>query len=201
MSEDVTEAPVPTIGGLEAQLIEVVDLVGQIADQDYDRAQRLEGLINGLQEQLDELRERAETGALPMQGAQGGGSGDADEPPRPRPWAARATPEEWSELADWADWLQNYYQLKGEFQIPVCWPQHGGAVEELAGLHSSWKAAMLADERAEGAGDQSGYWHDRSLWDTLARVGRAIPNACRNTGHTAGRALPVTDRGMLPQFG
>ncbi|GAA3051433.1 hypothetical protein GCM10020000_35830 [Streptomyces olivoverticillatus] len=75
VSEEVTEAPVPTIGGLEAQLIEVVDLVGQIADQDYDRAQRLEGLINGLQEQLDELRERVETGALAAQGGAGGRMG------------------------------------------------------------------------------------------------------------------------------
>ncbi|GHG64183.1 hypothetical protein [Streptomyces griseocarneus] len=194
MSEEVT------IGGLEAQLIEVVELVGQIADQDYDRAQRLEGLIAGLQEQIDEL-----TGGTGGPGASGGvplpqgGGTDGEETPVARPWAVRATAAEWTELADWVDWLQNYYQLKGENQIAVCWPQHGGAIEELAGLHSSWKAAMLADERAEGTGDQSGYWHDRSLWDTLGRVSRAVPNACRNTGHTAARPLPVTDRGLLPQ--
>ncbi|MFI2074743.1 hypothetical protein [Streptomyces triculaminicus] len=199
MSEEVT------IGGLEAQLIEVVDLVSQIADQDYDRARRLEEMINGLQEQMDELVSGGGGGgaaALSPQagGGAGAGTGDgAEDSPQPRPWAVRATAAEWTELADWVDWLQNYYQLKGENQIAVCWPQHGGAIEELAGLHSSWKAAMLADERAEGTGDQSGYWHDRSLWDTLGRVSRAVPNACRNTGHTAARPLPVTDRGMLPQ--
>ncbi|ARP72324.1 hypothetical protein LK07_24030 [Streptomyces pluripotens] len=174
-----------TVEGLEAQLEELAEIVTALTDKQDQR-------IEGLEQALTELRDGI--GGLTSRRASGPG-----EEPHPRPWTARATPQQWSELADWVDWLHAHYQPQGEYRIPPCWPDHAGAAEELAGLQASWKAAMLAAEQSHDNGDQALYWHDRYLWDTLIRANRVIPNACRNTGHTSPRELPPTDRTGLPQ--
>ena len=53
-------------------------------------------------------------------------------------WVRRATPADWRQLADWVDLLQELYGLPTEYNLYLCWPQHAGVVEELAGIHHSW---------------------------------------------------------------
>ncbi|MER6733796.1 hypothetical protein [Streptomyces puniciscabiei] len=175
-----------TVEGLEAQLEELAEIVTALTDKQDQR-------IEGLEQALTELRDGI--GALAARGAS-----DPGEETHFRPWTARATPQQWSDLADWVDWLHAHYQPQGEYRLPPCWPYHPGAAEELAGLQASWKAAMLAAEQSHDNGDQALYWHDRYLWDTLIRANRVIPNSCRNTGHTSPRELPPTDRTGLPQM-
>ncbi|MFH8337757.1 hypothetical protein [Streptomyces sp. AM6-12] len=180
-----------TVEGLEAQLEELASIITALTDRQDQRIDQLEQI-------LAEVRDRLDGTPVPA-GADTTAGQDTAGPCTPRSWTARATPAEWAELADWVDWLHAQYQPQGEYRVPPCWPQHPGAAEELAGLHASWKAAMLAAEQAEDGGDQALYWHDRYLWDTLARTNRVIPNVCRNTGHARLKQLPPTDRTGLPQ--
>ncbi|MCS0604171.1 hypothetical protein NX794_23580 [Streptomyces sp. LP11] len=170
---------------MEAQLEELAEMVMTLTGK---QEQRMEGLEQALAALRDGI------GGLTPRGAPSLG-----EEPCPRPWTARATSLQWSELADWVDWLHTHYEPQGEYRIPSCWPYHPGAAEELAGLRASWKAAMLAAEQSDDSGDQALYWHDRCLWDTLVRANRVIPNTCRNTGHASLRKLPPTDRSGLPR--
>jgi hypothetical protein len=93
-------------------------------------------------------------------------------PPKvPRPWAARATPDDWSQLTNWVDWLTGTYSLRERHLIPGCWPAHPGVVEDLAALHAAWQHAMLADEAARDTGSDAGmYWHEHHLFPALDRV-------------------------------
>jgi hypothetical protein len=92
-------------------------------------------------------------------------------PKVPRPWAARATPDDWSQLADWVDWLTGTYSLRERHLVPGCWPTHPGVVEDLAALHAAWRHAMLTDEAAGAAGTDTGtYWHQHHLFPALDRI-------------------------------
>jgi hypothetical protein len=100
--------------------------------------------------------------------------GSDTEPARPRvprPWAVRATPEDWSQLADWVDWLTGTYSLRDRHLVPGCWPAHAGVAEDLAALHAAWRHAMLADEAARDNGSEAGtYWHEHHLFPALDRI-------------------------------
>lgn len=88
-----------------------------------------------------------------------------------RRWATYASVDEWNELADWVDDLNERYSLNRQYAVKPCWPHHPGAVEELAALWSSWKKSTIAAEtaRRNGTNDYIA-WHDRWLWPTLKRL-------------------------------
>ena len=102
----------------------------------------------------------------------------------PQRWAAYATEEEWTELTTWVDTLSTDYSLNRQYVIPLCWPQHPGVVEDLAGLWSSWKKSAIAAQTARRGGTNDYIaWHDRWLWPTLKRLREGhydIAN-CRNS--------------------
>jgi hypothetical protein len=121
-------------------------------------------------------------------------------PRLPRAWAARATPEDWSQLADWVDWLTGTYSLRERHLVPGCWPAHPGVVEDLAALHAAWRHAMLTDQAARDSGSDTGtYWHQHHLFPALERV-RALyaTHDCIDTHHPEpDRSRWRTDRSAL----
>ncbi|MFL4496501.1 hypothetical protein ACJ6WD_35465 [Streptomyces sp. VTCC 41912] len=178
-----------TLEGLEDQLDELVMLVSAVAEDGMERSDRLGKAVGQLREQLQEVVDQ-------LAAAEAEDVGD-EEPPHPASWTDRAAPEEWAALADWVDWLQGHYEISGDLRVLPCWPHHKGAVDELAALHGSWKAAMLADHKSKGVGDAAVYWHDRYLDESLRRACRRINRSCLN-GHTAPKPVATTDRGALP---
>jgi hypothetical protein len=133
--------------------------------------------------------------------------GSDTEPARPRvprPWAARATPEDWSQLTDWVDWLISSYSLRERHLVPGCWQAHPGAVEDLAALHAAWRHAMLAEEAARDTGSDTGtYWHQHHLFPALDRI-RALyaTHDCIDTHHPEpDRPGRHTDRTALSRPG
>lgn len=92
---------------------------------------------------------------------------EQEEPPRP--WAARASAQQWAELARWVDWLAATYDLQPSRAVLACWPAHGGTVHELAALHTAWKTAAATDA-SDDPGDAMSLWHERSLHPCLSRL-------------------------------
>ncbi|MEU7222330.1 hypothetical protein [Streptomyces chrestomyceticus] len=179
-----------TLEGLEDQLDELVMLVSAVAEDGMERTERLEKAVGKLREQLAALAEQ-------LAAAEDEGGGEEEEP-QPAGWVERAIPQQWADLADWVDWFQGHYEVSGEYRVPPCWPRHKGAAEELAALHGSWKAAMLADMKTNGVGDASAYWHDRYGKETLRRVCSGVNRGCLNGQHTESKPVPATDRSALP---
>ncbi|MFF4652552.1 hypothetical protein [Streptomyces sp. NPDC001380] len=120
--------------------------------------------------------------------------------PDPQPWTARADADQWTELADWVDWLVDTYRPAGEHRVPACWPAHPGAAEHLAALHTAWRGAMAKETAEPGLSEASAYWHDRFLWPLLARVRAMVPNDCLNLAHRPPDPPDPTDRNLLPQM-
>jgi hypothetical protein len=118
----------------------------------------------------------------------------------PRQWAARATPDDWSQLTDWVDWLTGSYSLRERHLVPGCWPAHPGVVEDLAALHAAWRHAMLTDEAAGDTGSDAGtYWHQHHLFPALERI-RALyaTHDCIDSHHLEpDRSGRRTDRSAL----
>lgn len=140
--------------------------------------------VDALQQVVDDLVEKDRT------------------PIPPEPWAARASPAEWTELSDWVDWLNTAYEVIGE-QIPACWPAHPGVVEEVAGIWRAWIRAVVSDTRAKHAGSpELTGWHDRWLWAALRRLrtDHYLVSNCRAGSHeTPKRSIHPTDRSLLPR--
>lgn len=118
----------------------------------------------------------------------------------PQSWADRATRQQWNELVDWVDWLQRSYGALTDFDIYPCWPAHLGMVEELAGLHHSWKRAVITDEEAipNGSSDLTA-WHDRWLWPLLQRAkgGHYRTTNCKDRHVPERCTAKATDRQYL----
>ncbi|MER5476427.1 hypothetical protein ABT026_05530 [Streptomyces sp. NPDC002734] len=165
-----------TVEGLAAQLDELADLVIVLSDKHDHRMEVLEQALTDLQDGVVGYVSRKVSGA--------------GEKPPPEPWTARATLSQWSELADWVDWLRARYQPVGEYGIPPCWPCHPGAAEEHAALWAAWKEAMRAAEQPRDNGNHALLWHEQHLWGALFRAHRVIPEACLDTGHVPA-AMPV----------
>lgn len=163
------------VGRLDNRLRQLVQRVDTHEDQILDTLESLAAELDALRDDIDGsatarptvTRKRPGDAAAPDSAADGGG----DEPPTPRRWAARATPEDWDTLVDWVDQLRTGYSLTGDYVVQPCWPGHPGVVEELAALHQAWIEAALTDEQSSSAGS-SGLvaWHDRWLWPTLQRL-------------------------------
>lgn len=147
----------------------------------------------------DELGGSDSGGITPASAAGGSdaGSDTGDEPDQDDPgftgWADQADADQWAGLVQWVDWLSATYQL-GDAGVRSCWPAHGAAVEELAGLKMAWENAIGACVEAEWVGAEAlAYWHDRYLPGALGRL-RTLHgmNACKRQHEQRGQPL-VTD--------
>ena len=83
-------------------------------------------------------------------------------------------------LTTWVTWLADRYGLDHR-TVPLCWPQHGALVEELAALHGAWNAAYAQTAGAAAPLDwQAAFAAARErLQDWIARTG------CRPGQHRA----------------
>ncbi|GHF44156.1 hypothetical protein GCM10010218_26840 [Streptomyces mashuensis] len=113
------------------------------------------------------------------------------------PWSLRASAQDWQDLAGWVDWLGRHYAPQLHLRIWPCWPQHGGVVEELAALHSAWRAAAEADADPAGAGSEMAYWHQMWLWPTVERIRQNYMFRECETGHSPDRPGRATDAEAL----
>lgn len=148
-------------------------------------------LASGTAEELDHL------GAAVLELASGGTPTGAPEGGAPaRPWAARATTEDWTELARWVDWLAATYDVQPSRAVLPCWPAHGGAVHELAALHTAWVTAATTDG-SDDPGDAMAVWHDRVLRPTLTRLREDYQFKLCVDRHQAPRPARPTDAGLL----
>lgn len=190
---------------LDSGLRQLARRVNDHEDQILDTLESLAAELDTLRDELDgKPTNRAGARKRPGDTAPADGSGSedtTDDPPKPRRWAARATPDDWDALVDWVDELRSTYSLPNGYVVPPCWPAHPGVAEELAGLHRAWVNAVLVDEQAATEGSSAvAAWHDRWLWPTLQRFKTAayrISN-CTQKHVTDTSALPATDRTLLP---
>jgi hypothetical protein len=123
------------------------------------------------------------------------------EPVDPQPWAARATPQDWTQLIEWVDWINSAYSILAEYQIHPCWPAHPGVVEELAAVRRAWVRAMVSDSTAKHAGSaEITAWHDRWLWATIMRFkeGHYRISNCSEKHNPERVKLRPTDHSLLP---
>lgn len=174
-----------------AELTGLMSAVKEHADARYDV----------LGEQLSQLVTRVDELVGTAQGnSADGDGGEADGPAKFQSWTARAGPEEWAELISWVDWMQVTYSLSGHAldPVPPCWPAHSSVVEELAALHSSWRAAMADDVDGNGASDASLYWHDRWLWPARERLSSSFLERCRVGQHQNAATPPRTNPDFVP---
>lgn len=100
----------------------------------------------------------------------GAGEAEEDDDSGLTGWADSATAQEWAGLVAWVDWLSATYQL-GDLGVRSCWPAHGAAIEELAGLKMAWEYAIGACAEKDWVGVEAlAYWHDRYLPGVLGRL-------------------------------
>lgn len=177
-----------------AELTSLMSAVKEHADARYDV----------LGEQLAELVARVENlGGAEQQTGDDAGDQEPDDPAKFQSWRARAGAEEWAELILWVDWMQATYSLSGHAldPVPPCWPAHASVVEELAALHSSWRAAMADDVDGNGVSDAALYWHDRWLWPTRERLSTSFLERCRVGRHENAATPPRTNPDFVTGLG
>lgn len=104
-------------------------------------------------------------------------------------WSTSATPEEWAALADWVDHLVQVILPGITPALAPCWPQHPGAVEDLAAAHAAWQRAVDSDEL--------GFWIDRTLVGLVDRFGWWSTRYCKD-GHQDEPRARGTNRTYLP---
>jgi hypothetical protein len=164
----VTES-VPDIDDLGDQIAQLRDQMGQLAEQN---------LL--LVKMMAELETRVPSPVPPRTTI---GNGFVDN----------ATAEQRQELTGWVDWLITAYDLLATHSIKPCWPNHPGAVEELAALYQAWQEALGQG----GAGPAT--WHGQYLAPALTRLGtlyqisRCRPDKCEGTRSNPPSALPWPD--------
>lgn len=191
---------------LDSGLRQLAQRVDDHEDQILDTLESLAAELDTLRDELDgKPTNRAVTRKRPGDTAPADGSGSedtTDDPPKPRRWAARATPEDWDALVDWVDELRSTYSLPSGYVVPACWPAHPGVVEELAGLYRAWINASNTDEQAGPEGSSAlTAWHDRWLWPVLQRFKSAsyrISNCTQKHISEDTAALLSTGRAYLP---
>ncbi|MEV5139490.1 hypothetical protein ACFZB6_18305 [Streptomyces syringium] len=113
------------------------------------------------------------------------------------PWSLRASARDWQDLAAWVDWLRAHYVTQPHLHIAPCWPAHGGVVEELAALWSSWRAAAQRDADPTRVGNDLTHWHQNLLWPTIERIRLNYPIAECEADHIADPPAPPTDTDAL----
>ncbi|MQA03544.1 MAG: hypothetical protein GEV07_12765 [Streptosporangiales bacterium] len=189
-----TEAEANALEAAQTSLGELTTLMTDVktyADARYD----------AMGDQLAELAARVDGLENGQGGGDSGGGGDGGlDPAKFQPWSARATAQDWYELINWVDWMQQAYSLSGQTYDPVppCWPAHQNVVEELAALQASWKAAMVDDVDGAGASDASLYWHDRWLYPTRERLSNCFLERCRIGQHELPKPPLRTKPDYLP---
>lgn len=193
----------PEAAALEAAQTSLAELTTLMTDVKTYADARYDAMGDQLAELATRLDEVDRGGGGQADG--GGGDGGLD-PTKFQPWSARATAQDWYELINWVDWMQQAYSLSGQTYDPVppCWPAHQNVVEELAALQASWKAAMVDDVDGGGASDAALYWHDRWLYPTRERLSNCFLERCRIGQHELPRQ-PVRTKaeyvpaGVLPE--
>ncbi|GGR34554.1 hypothetical protein [Streptomyces netropsis] len=136
----------------------------------------VEGALIGVVDRLNSL----ESGAIADQGGQ-------------LPWSLRASERDWQDLTAWVDWLRTHYVTQPQLHIAPCWPAHGGVVEELAALRSSWRAATQRDTDPARVGSDLAHWHQNLLWPTIERIRLNYPIAECEADHIPDPPAQPTD--------
>jgi len=176
--EDGEDLPPQTLEGRIAELEDVVEDLGRALVDLARRIRSNAGEAVGGDEAEDENEAEAEDAAPP------------------RSWAARASAEDWRQLAAWVDWLGETYDLQPSRGVLPCWPAHGGAVHELAALWTAWTSAATVDASDE-PGSAMASWHDDLLRPCLARLHEDYQLRTCEDRHKEPRALRVTDPDLL----
>lgn len=148
MSEDLRQSVLSLRGDFDALAVEVADLGGAL-DTAIERVSDLTKHVN-----------------------QGGG-GSAPAGVEVNGYSARSTHGEahlarMTGLLDWLEWAKPtllVHRAPSKAEIPDCWQDHAGVVEELLALHAAWQASYGGD-----AGDAMINWHDRWVEPCLHRV-------------------------------
>jgi hypothetical protein len=180
---------------LAQRLDTFTSVLGDVAAASQGRDAQLRADFNELTGLVAEVAERLQSLQPPPE--------QPEEPKPARSWTQRATGRQWAELADWVDWLSANYRFgpTTEHALFPCWPYHPDAAEDLAALHTAWKAAMLADAKnTASGGEQALYWHDRYLYACLKRLKPSF-GECMYGKHAApGSPVGITtDRTDMPQ--
>ncbi|MER5971627.1 hypothetical protein ABT112_18150 [Streptomyces sp. NPDC002055] len=156
----------------------------------------LEQILAGVLRRLEAL----EAGGGPTAGgvrATGARQGSTPGPGTALPWSARASEQDWRDLAAWVDWLSAHYAPQLNLRIWPCWPAHGGVAEELAALRAAWCAAAQADTQSAGTGPDMAYWHQMWLWPTLERIRQHYMFKSCESDHAPDRPGKPTDPAAL----
>ncbi|MDF9716469.1 hypothetical protein [Nocardioides sp. ChNu-99] len=103
-------------------------------------------------------------------------------------WSDHADGQDWSDLADWVDHLVTVLLPGITPALVPCWPQHPGAVEDLAAARGAWERAVEADELST--------WIDRTLVPLVERFAWWSTRYCKD-GHQDQPPARATDRSHL----
>lgn len=171
---------------------DVEDLPPQTLD---GRVAELENVVEDLGAALVDLARRRPAGAGDGQAEDEDGP-DAEDAAPARSWVARASTEDWRELAAWVDWLNATYDLRPSKSVFPCWPAHGGVVHELAALRTAWVSAATVDA-SDDPGDAMASWHGDVLRPCLARLHEDYTLGACEDRHKPPRALRPTDPDLL----
>lgn len=202
MSEhEAEEAPQRGADGRMARLEETLSQLAGVMTTDREAVQHELGAVtvklNALLRTGDDSTGITTAEATAGEVAGSGTEDDGGDDPGFTGWADRADAQEWAGLIQWVDWLSATYQL-GDLEVRVCWPAHGAAIEELAGLKMAWEYAIGACTEGEWVGVEAlAYWHDRYLPGVLGRlmVMHGL-RACKRS-HEEATAPLVTDTSLV----
>jgi hypothetical protein len=142
---------------------------------------KLEGACAATADEVAELRSRLDAlpATIPERGA--------------IPWRALGTQgrrQELGELAAWATWVVNAYDLQDRW--PACWYQHEGLVELLGALRR-WHVALTTE--LIGDAPAATLWHE-ALYRTVDRTMLAVTQRCL-TSHRETMPLAPPDEADL----
>lgn len=138
---------------------------------DYD------GMFRDIAGDLGDLDQRLASGAARPAGGPGGQVWSEYEA------SEQDLDEQMQGLRDWFTWANPtifYYRVTPPRPVPDCWEQHPGAVEELLGLYSAWRAAYAGADPSQNPT----YWHGVFAGPALERIMKAYRLAdCADRGH------------------
>ncbi|GAA2027404.1 hypothetical protein [Pseudokineococcus marinus] len=159
------------------------------------RVSELEDVVEDLGAALVDLARRRPAGTGAGQ-AEDEGKPNAEDAAPARSWVARASTEDWRELAAWVDWLNATYDLRPSKSVFPCWPAHSGVVLELAALRAAWVSAATV-EASDEPGDAMTSWHGDLLRPCLARLHEDYQLGACEDRHKPPRAPRPTDADLL----
>lgn len=158
--------------------------------------QSLDERVQALEEVVDDLG----TAIVELAGASAGeataGEDQDENAAAPLPWGARASADDWRDLAAWVDWLSATYDHQPSRAVLPCWPAHGGVVHELAALRTAWTSAATTDAGDE-PGDAMAAWHEGLLRPCLTRLREDYQLKACTDRHTPTRPRRPTDHDLL----